>query len=189
MKRSLTIGLTVAALFAVAALASTPSRQVLFGPGSPVTLTGATKAAPGATATAGLGVDTVSTVTNGYLLDLRNNTSSKAHVDFAGVATVAGVVNTGATSITAATTKAAGSASCGKAALDSSGTVTIATTAVTANSIIFLNRSVAGGTAGTLYAALAADITAGTSFIIRSYSSGTTAATTDTSTIQWCVVN
>jgi hypothetical protein len=68
---------------------------------------------------------------------------------------------TGKFTYPAATTKAAGAKVCGTAALDSSGTVTIATTAVTATSLIFVMRVLDGGTVGGLYTAKAADITAG----------------------------
>jgi hypothetical protein len=71
--------------------------------------------------------------------------------------------------------------------------VTIATTAVTATSLIFVMRVLDGGTVGGLYTAKAADITAGVSFIIRSFVSSTagaaTAATSDTSTVAWFLIN
>jgi hypothetical protein len=93
----------------------------------------------------------------------------------------------------AATAKAAGSAVCGTCALDTSGTVTVATTAVNATSIILCGRVLDGGTVGGLYTAKAADIVAGTSFIIRSFASSTagaaTAATLDTSTVFWFILN
>lgn len=92
-----------------------------------------------------------------------------------------------------ASAKAAGNAWAGTAALDSSGTVTISTTAVSANSIIIVGMITIGGTGGGLYRAAAADIVAGTSFIIRSFVSSTagaaTAATTDTSTVFWFIIN
>jgi hypothetical protein len=100
---------------------------------------------------------------------------------------------TGKFTYPAATTKAAGAKVCGTAALDTSGTVTIATTAVTATSLIFVMRVLDGGTVGGLYTAKAADITAGVSFIIRSFVSSTagaaTAATSDTSTVAWFLIN
>jgi hypothetical protein len=100
---------------------------------------------------------------------------------------------TGKFTYPAATTKAAGAKVCGTAALDTSGTVTIATTAVTATSLIFVMRVLDGGTVGGLYTAKAADIVAATSFIIRSWVSSTagaaTAATSDTSTVAWFLIN
>lgn len=169
-------------ILASAALASTPPGQVLFGPGQPVTLTGATSAAPGATAPAGGVIDTVNTITSGTLLDVRNNGTSKYFLDFNGKPVVP-----------CASTKAAGAAVCGTAALDTSGTVTIATTAVTANSLIEVQMLTAGGTVGGLYRAAPADITAATNFIIRSFvastAGGVTAATTDTSTVYWKIIN
>lgn len=92
-----------------------------------------------------------------------------------------------------AAVKAAGNAWAGSAALDSSGTVTITTTAVSANSIIICFAMTAGGTMGGIYRAAPADIVAGTSFIIRSFVASTagavTAATTDTSTVGWIILN
>lgn len=62
------------------------------------------------------------------------------------------------------------------------GTVTVNTTAVSANSIIFTTCNTPGGTQGFLSAPVA-NIIAGTSFVINS-SSGT-----DTSTVNWLVIN
>lgn len=60
------------------------------------------------------------------------------------------------------------------------GTVTVSTTAVTANSRIFLTRTTSGGTPGDLRVSTK---TAGTSFVI------TSASGTDTSTVDWFIVN
>ncbi len=60
------------------------------------------------------------------------------------------------------------------------GTKTVSTTAVTASSLIFLTNGLVGGTVGILSIGT---ITAGTSFVINS-SSGT-----DTSTVNWWIVN
>lgn len=75
----------------------------------------------------------------------------------------------------------------GKAVLVA-GTVTVATTAVTANSIIMLSRQVAGGTVGVPQIGV---ITAGTSFRIDSVQPGTasTVQAADTSTIAWRIIN
>lgn len=70
----------------------------------------------------------------------------------------------------------------GTSAAMSAGTITISTTAVTSSSIIFLTVNTVGGTVGTL-SAPAASITAGTSFVINSSSN------TDTSTVNWLVIN
>ena len=72
------------------------------------------------------------------------------------------------------------SASIGTSAVLSTGTVTVATTAVTAASKIFLTRAVAGGTLGNLSVGT---ITAGTSFTI------TSDGATDTSTVNWLIIN
>jgi hypothetical protein len=71
-------------------------------------------------------------------------------------------------------------ASLGTSGVLSSGTVTVATTAVTAASKIFLTRAVAGGTLGNLSVGT---ITANTSFTITSDSSS------DTSTVNWLIIN
>ena len=75
-------------------------------------------------------------------------------------------------------TGAAGSA--GVSAAMISGTTTISTTAVTAASIIFLTAKTPGGTVGFLSVGT---IVPGTSFVINS------SASTDTSTVQWLIVN
>lgn len=73
-------------------------------------------------------------------------------------------------------------ASVGTSAAMTAGTVTVNTTAVTANSIIFLTANTPGGTAGILSAPAASRV-AGTSFVINSSSN------TDTSTVNWWIVN
>lgn len=60
------------------------------------------------------------------------------------------------------------------------GTITVNTSAVTANSLIFLTAKTPGGTQGELSVGT---ITPGTSFVINSSSN------TDTSTVQWWIVN
>jgi hypothetical protein len=62
------------------------------------------------------------------------------------------------------------------------GTVTVSTTAVATGSLIYVSRNTSGGTAGHLNAP-SASIVNGTSFVINS-SSGT-----DTSTVNWWIVN
>ena len=71
-------------------------------------------------------------------------------------------------------------ASVGTSGALSTGTVTVATTAVTASSKIFLTRAVAGGTLGNLSVGT---ITAGTSFTITSDQA------LDTSTVNWLIIN
>ncbi len=62
------------------------------------------------------------------------------------------------------------------------GTITVSTTAVTANSIIFLSANTLGGTPGTL-SAPSGSITPSTSFVITSSSSS------DTSTVNYHIIN
>lgn len=73
-------------------------------------------------------------------------------------------------------------ASIGTSAAMTAGTITISTTAVTASSKIFLTANTLAGTPGTLSAPVAS-ITAGTSFVITSSSN------TDTSTVNWLIIN
>lgn len=75
-------------------------------------------------------------------------------------------------------TGAAGRA--GTSAAMTAGSITISTTAVTANSVILLTTHTVGGTAGILTCPTR---TAGTSFVITSTSG------TDTSTVDWLVIN
>src|SRR4051812_26010010 len=124
-------------------------------------------------------------------------TDSIVRQDSSGFVSASGVTTvdqfTGKFTYPAATVKAAGNKVCGTAALDTSGTVTISTTAVTATSLIFVSRVLDGGTVGGLYTAKAADIVAGTSFVIRSFVSSTagaaTAASSETSTVAWFLIN
>lgn len=73
-------------------------------------------------------------------------------------------------------------ASVGTSVAMTAGTVTVSTTAVTASSKIFLTANTPGGTPGIL-SAPTASIVAGTSFVINSSSN------TDTSTVNWWIVN
>lgn len=141
-----------------------------------------TASKPAADTGADFVMDTVSTRTAGKLLSVRNNGTEKLAFDF-----------NGKPSMACASVKAAGSAACGTVALDTSGTVTVTTTDVTANSIIDVQLLTVGGTAGGLYRVAPADITAGTSFVIRAFLASTagaaTAATSDTSTVAWSILN
>lgn len=73
-------------------------------------------------------------------------------------------------------------ASIGTSAAMTAGAVTVATTAITASSKVFVSAAVAGGTQGTLRAD-PADYIAGTSFVIRSSNAA------DTSTVNWWIIN
>lgn len=79
-------------------------------------------------------------------------------------------------------------ASVGTATL-SSGTITVNTTAVTTNSIIFLTLNTPSGTLGISYSAPAGSIVNGTSFVINSVSTGGVVVITDNSTVNWWIVN
>lgn len=127
-------------------------------------------------------LNTTSTRTAGKLLSVQNGGVEKLAYDF-----------NGKPIISCAAVKTAVAAPCGTVALDTSGTVTVTTTAVTASSIVDVQLLTAAGTAGGLYRVAPADITAGTSFIIRAFVSSTagaaTAATSDTSTVAWQILN
>lgn len=71
-------------------------------------------------------------------------------------------------------------ASAGQSGAMTAGSITISTTAVTSNSLIFLNHASVGGTQGILSVGT---ITAGTSFVINSSSA------LDTSTVNWWIIN
>lgn len=73
-------------------------------------------------------------------------------------------------------------ASIGTSAAMTAGTITIATTAVTVGSQIFVSHNTPGGTPGIL-SVPEASIVAGTSFVINSTSSS------DTSTVNWLIIN
>jgi hypothetical protein len=66
----------------------------------------------------------------------------------------------------------------GTAVLSGSGTATVTTNKITANSLVFLTNNTLGGTAGFLRVSAR---TAGTSFVITSSSA------TDTSTVAWII--
>ena len=87
---------------------------------------------------------------------------------------------------------AAGSnASVGQSTL-TAGTVTVSTTAVTSNSLIFLTRGSIGSTGAAATGNLAVGtITNGTSFVINSLdpTDATALATTDVSDINWLIIN
>lgn len=89
------------------------------------------------------------------------------------------VLNTAGNKVSIAT---GANASIGTSEAMTAGSVTISTTAVTASSKIFLTANTPGGTQGEL-SAPTASIVAGTSFVINSSSN------TDTSTVNWWIVN
>lgn len=71
-----------------------------------------------------------------------------------------------------------------------SGTITVATTAVTANSVILLTvNTPAGAVQGVKYKAPTSGITAGVSFVITGVDNTGSVVTTDTSTVNWLVIN
>lgn len=94
-------------------------------------------------------------------------------------------------STSVASTITAGSNSFGTVTLIG-GTATVATTSVTASSIIFLTRMTVGATGAAALGILSVGtISAGTSFIINAWltANATSLATTDVSNIGWMIVN
>lgn len=70
------------------------------------------------------------------------------------------------------------------------GTLTVATTALTANSVIQLTVKTPGGaTQGVKLSAPAANRTAGTSFVVNAVDATGALVATDTSTFDWMIVN
>lgn len=69
------------------------------------------------------------------------------------------------------------------------GTVTIATTAVTANSLIYVVYNTPAGTLASGLSAPDAGRTAGTSFVINSLTTAGIVNTLDTSTVRWWIIN
>lgn len=70
-----------------------------------------------------------------------------------------------------------------------SGTVTVNTTAVSTNSIIFVTYNTVGGTLDAGLAVPAASIVNGTSFVINAVTAAGAVNTADTSTVNWWIVN
>lgn len=77
---------------------------------------------------------------------------------------------------------------CGTATL-SSGQATVLSTSVTSTSRILLTVNSLGGTPGAYHIARDADRVAGTSFMIKAVDSTDTVVTTDTSVINWLIMN
>lgn len=94
-------------------------------------------------------------------------------------------------STSVASTTTAGANSFGKVTLVS-GTATIATTAITANSIVLLTRDSIGGTGASALGMLSVGTkSAGVSFIINALQTAdaTAVATTDVSSVSWMIIN
>lgn len=82
-----------------------------------------------------------------------------------------------------------GAAGCTGTATLSSGTATVSTTCVKTGDLVFLSLNTPGGTLGANHSAPVASITDATSFVINAVDSSGSVVTTDTSTINWWVVN
>lgn len=141
---------------------------------APGSLTTTTTLASGTTLTAGTGLTVTTgaaTLTNGNL--------------------VLGTAGNKILSTSVGTTTAAGANSFGTVTLVA-GTATVATTAVTASSLIFIWRQSIGATGAAALGQLSVGtITAGTSFVINAAltATATSLATTDVSVVGWMIVN
>jgi hypothetical protein len=69
------------------------------------------------------------------------------------------------------------------------GTKTVSTTGVATGDLIFLSLNTPGGTQGTHYSAPVASITNGTSFVINAVDTSGALVNTDTSTINWWIID
>lgn len=152
-------------------------------------------------ATSGAGVFT-SVTSSGNISSTAGNIVANAGSITAGTNLVAGTTVTGATGVIATTGNltatngnlalgtagnkvviaTGANASIGTSAAMTAGSIVVATTAVTASSIIFVSHNTIAGTAGAVSAPAASRV-AGTSFTITSSSN------TDTSTVNWWIVN
>jgi hypothetical protein len=145
------------------------------GTGTTANGTGGVIALKGASLAASTSFDvtsnTTATRTAGGIHDFQNNGTTKFQIDFNGKV----VVPTGGGADTA-----------GRSVLVL-GTVTVSTTAVTANSVISLTNCVPGGTA--LGLPTVGTVSAGTSFVINSETTALAVQTLDTSTICWRILN
>lgn len=70
-----------------------------------------------------------------------------------------------------------------------SGTVTVATTSVTASSVILVSYNEVAGTSGANVEAPSSSIVAGTSFVINGVDTAGAVVATDTSTVNWLILN
>lgn len=70
-----------------------------------------------------------------------------------------------------------------------SGTVTVSTAAALTTSTILVSLNTPGGTLGADYKVATASIVNGTSFVIAAINSAGATVTTDTSTINWVIIN
>lgn len=175
---------------------------------APGSLTTVTSLAAGTTVTAGTGI----TATTGNIVATAGNISTTAgsissHTTLTagtGITATSGaitatngnlVLGTAGNKIlstsVASNTATAGANSFGTVTLIG-GTITVATTAVTANSIILLTRMSVGATGAAALGILSVGtITAATSFVINAWltANATSLATTDVSVIGWQIIN
>lgn len=166
---------------------------VVITPGSgadnfwPLLVSGRTSAASFSSSLSAVGLPVVNIAKNGTgtgdVLDLTNKGTGKSVNLSDGTNNLWWLDNVGKQNV-----RTGGTADTAGKAVLVAGTVTVPTTAVTANSIIILTRQTAGGTVGVVQVGA---ITAGTSFRIDSVQPGTasTVQAADTSTIAWHIIN
>jgi hypothetical protein len=165
--------------FGVSSVAGT-TNQITASPtvGAVVLSVPATFVAPGSiasttTLSSGTSITAATTITagTGITSSLGNITSSEGNLILNGINSKIDINAT-----------APSTASIGTSAAMTAGTITISTTAITAVSKVFVSANTAGGTVGVLNAPIASYVI-GTSFVINSSSA------TDTSTVNWWIIN
>lgn len=168
---------------------------------APGSLTTTTTLASGTTITAGTGITATTgnivasagniTTTLGSITSATTLTATLGEITATNGNLVLGTAGNKIISTSVASTTTAGANSFGKVTLVG-GTATVSTSAVTANSIIFLTRQSVGATGAAALGQLSiGTITASTSFVINAWSQAdaTALAATDVSSIGWMIVN
>lgn len=152
---------------------------------------GVTSIGTGGTGATNIGNATGNTAVTGSLTASTTLTATLGAITATNGNLVLGTAGNKIVSSSVATTIVAGANSFGTVTLVG-GTATVATTAVTASSMIMLTRQTVGATGAAALGMLTiGTITAGTSFVINSWltANATSLATTDVSNIGWMIIN
>lgn len=145
----------------------------------------------GGTGAVAIGNTTGNTAVTGSLTASTTLTATAGAITATNGNVVLGTAGNKIMSSSVASTTTAGANSFGKVTLVS-GTATIATTAITASSIVFLTRQSPGSTGAAALGQLSiGTVSAGVSFIINALTTAdsTAVATTDVSSIGWMIIN
>lgn len=152
---------------------------------------GVTSIGTGGTGATNIGNATGNTAVTGSLTATTTLTATLGAITATNGNLVLGTAGNKIISTSVASTTTAGANSFGKVTLVS-GTATVSTTAVTANSIILLTRDSPGATGAAALGMLSVGTkVAGTSFVINALTTAdsTAVATTDVSSISWMIIN